>query len=125
MLVALSAIFMGIKKIRDENGTLSFKEGVVNGLGMTLVASVIYVIGWMIYMPAFAPDFADKYASSQIEMVQQSDMEEAEKEQKINEINKWIETYKKPPVMAAMTFVEIFPVGLIVTLISALLLKRT
>ncbi|MFK7953217.1 MAG: DUF4199 domain-containing protein [Ekhidna sp.] len=124
MLLALTAVFMGIKSIRDEQGTLSFKEGFFNGLGITLVASIIYVIGWMIYVPNFAPDFADKYGDSQIELVKELEISEEEKEKQIDEINSTIETYKKPHVMAAMTFAEIFPIGLIVTLISAMILKR-
>ncbi|SNT29607.1 Protein of unknown function [Ekhidna lutea] len=124
MVAALTAVFMGVKSIRDEKGSLSFKEGFLNGLGITLVASVIYVIGWMIYLPAFAPDFADKYGASQVEMVEQLDISEEEKQKQIEDINEWIETYQQPHVMAAVTFTEIFPVGLIVTLISALILKR-
>ncbi|MEQ8906486.1 DUF4199 domain-containing protein [Ekhidna sp.] len=124
MLAALSAVFMGVKSIRDEKGSLTFKEGFVNGLGITLVASIIYVVGWMIYFPSFAPDFVDKYQASQIELVEKSDVPTAEKEKQIEDIKDWIETYQQPHVMAAITFTEIFPVGLIVTLISALILKR-
>ncbi len=124
MIAALTAVFIGVKKIRDEKGDLSFKEGFINGLGISLVASIIYVIGWMIYMPNFAPDFADKYGASQVDLIEQSDISAEEKNEQISDVNEWIETYKQPHVMAAMTFVEIFPVGLIVTLISALILKR-
>jgi hypothetical protein len=124
MLLALSAIFMGVKSIRDEKGSLSFKEGFLNGMGITLVASFIYVISWMIYVPSFAPDFADKYGDSQIELVQEKEISAEEKEQEIEDIKSWIETYKQPHVMAAMTFAEIFPMGLVLTLISALILKR-
>lgn len=124
MIAALSAVFLGIKKIRDEKGTISFKEAFFNGLGITLVASVIYVIGWMIYMPNFAPDFVDKYRASQVELIEQSDIAEEEKVKEINEMDEWMESYKKPHVMVAMTFTEIFPIGVIITLISSLILKR-
>ena len=124
MIVALSAAFLGVKSIRDEKGSLSFKEGFLNGLGISLVASLIYVIGWMIYMPNFAPDFADKYGAAQIAQIEKMEIEESVKQEQIEEVKYWIETYKKPPVMAAITFSEIFPVGLLVTLISALILKR-
>ncbi len=124
MIAALSAVFLGVKSIRDEKGSLSFKEAFFNGLGITLVASIIYVIGWMIYLPSFAPDFADKYAASQVELIEQMDIEQEEKEKQITEINNWTETYKQPHVMAAVTFAEIFPVGLLVTLISSLILKQ-
>lgn len=124
MIAALSAVFLGVKSIRDEKGSLTFKEAFFNGLGITLVASLIYVVGWMIYVPSFAPDFADKYAATQVEKVEKMDIAETEKQKQIEDINGWIETYKQPHMMAAVTFAEIFPVGLIVTLISSLILKR-
>lgn len=124
MIAALSAVFLGVKSIRDEKGSLSFKEAFFNGLGITLVASIIYVVGWMIYVPSFAPDFADKYGSSQVELIEEMDINEEEKKKQIEDVQDWIESYKQPHVMAAVTFSEIFPVGLIVTLISSLILKR-
>ncbi len=125
MILALTAVFMGVKNQRDtKGGAFSFGEGFMTGLGIVLVASLIYVVGWMIYMPTFAPDFADKYANSQIEMIQNSDVAADEKQSQIEEIKTTMENYKKPHVMAAYTFIEIFPVGLLVTLISALILKR-
>ena len=51
-------------------------------------------------------------------------IDEEEKQKQIQDITYWVEKYKRPPVMAAITFSEIFPVGLLVTLISALILKR-
>ena len=125
MILSLTAVFMGVKNRRDERGEVfTFKEGFFTGLGIVLVASTIYVVGWMIYMPNFAPDFADKYGASQIEMIQQQDIPDTEKTTQIDSIKKSIANYKKPHVMAAMTFLEIFPVGLFVALISALILKR-
>lgn len=124
MIAALSAVFLGVKSIRDEKGSLSFKEAFFNGLGITLVASFIYVVGWMIYVPSFAPDFADKYEASQVRLIEEMDIKEEEKQQQIEEFTEWMDTYKQPHVMAAVTFAEIFPIGLIVTLISSLILKR-
>jgi len=126
MLLALTAVFMGVKNKRDgnESSVFSFKEGFLTGLGIVLVASLIYVVGWMIYMPTFAPDFVDKYQANQIELVQNSDISSGEKNEKIEEIKTQIENYKKPHMMASITFLEIFPVGLLVTLITALILRR-
>ncbi len=124
MLAALTAVFLGIKRIRDEQGSLSFKTAFLNGLGITTVASIIYVVGWMIYMPTFAPDFIDKYQASQVELIENSEASDVEKTKEIEEMTEWMESYRKPHIMAAMTFTEIFPIGLLVTLISSLILKR-
>lgn len=126
MLLALTAVFMGIKNKRDTGSekSFTFKEGFLTGLGIVIVASVIYVAGWMLYMPTFAPDFVDKYAASQIELIENSEVSDTEKLKQIEEMNAFIENYRKPYVMASFVFIEIFPVGVLVTLISALVLKR-
>lgn len=126
MLVAFTAVFMGIKNARDNSGEngFSFKRGFGLGLGIVLVASLIYVIGWMIYMPNFAPDFADKYEFAQIELVKESDADETEKLKKIEEIKESVANYKKPHIMMAMTFMEIFPIGLLVSIVCSLILRK-
>lgn len=125
MLLALTGVFMGIKNKRDSSESgFTFKEGFLTGFGIVLVASTIYVIGWMIYMPNFAPDFVDKYADYQVELIQNSDISDVEKQTQIDEMKTSIENYKKPHIMMATTFMEIFPVGVLVTLISALILRR-
>ena len=63
MILALSTVFFGVKAYRDKqrNGVISFKDAFLNGLIIVVIASVIYVVGWMIYYPNFMPDFADQY----------------------------------------------------------------
>lgn len=126
MLLAFSTVFIAIRnrKMSSENG-ISFKDGFLMGLGIVLVATVIYVIGWtFIYMPNFEPDFVDRFQAFQIEKVNQSNITEDQKAVQINDIKNFNENYRKPHIMAAFTFIEIFPVGLLVSLISALVLKR-
>lgn len=127
MLLAFTAIFIGLKNFRDKTlgGLMTFKQGFLNGLGIVLVASIIYVLGWMLYQPNFAPDFADKYNAAQVEKVKADDtMSDRQKEEKIAEMEAFLIEYKKPHVMAAFTFLEIFPIGLVVALISSLVLMK-
>ena len=127
MLLAFTAVFLGIKNFRDKSlgGIMTFKQAFLTGLGIVLTASVIYVMGWMIYQPYFAPDFVDKYHAAEIVKVQSNPgLSLAEKEVKIQEMKEFLEYYKKPYIMAAFTFLEIFPVGLLVTLIASFFLKK-
>ncbi len=128
MLLAFTAVFIGIKNFRDKSlgGLITFKQAFLNGLSIVFVASIIYVIGWMIYMPNFAPDFADKYAAGQVAKIQADpELTTEQKAEKSDEVILMMENYKKPHVMAAYTFIEIFPVGLVVTLVVSLLVKRS
>ncbi|MDW3191789.1 MAG: DUF4199 domain-containing protein [Cytophagales bacterium] len=125
MLLALSTVFFALRSFRDKNdGVLSFKEGFFNGMIIVLVASIIYVVGWMIYYPNFMPDFVDQYTQGQIAQLEAQGLSEEELKTKVDEMKAFQELYEQPLVMAGFTFMEIFPVGLIVTLISSLILKR-
>ncbi|MEP1094860.1 MAG: DUF4199 domain-containing protein [Cyclobacteriaceae bacterium] len=127
MLLAFSTIFMAIRgeRKRSEKDEITFKKGFFIGAGISLVAAIIYVVGWVwVYMPNFEPDFVDKYEASQIEIVNQAQSSSEIRMAQIQEIKDFNESYRKPHIMAAFTFLEIFPVGLLVTLISALILRR-
>ncbi len=126
MILALSTIFFGVKSYRDKdrNGYISFKDAFVNGLAITFVASVVYVIGWMIFYPNFIPDFADQYAAFEIEQFSELGLSPDEIDTKTKYLLEFNEMYKKPLVMAGFSFLEIFPVGIIIALISAFILKR-
>ncbi|MEP5611962.1 MAG: DUF4199 domain-containing protein [Cyclobacteriaceae bacterium] len=127
MLLAFSTIFLAIRgeRKKSEKDEITFKKGFFTGLGISLVAAIIYVVGWIwIYMPAFEPDFVDRYEASQIEIVNQTESSSEIKMEQIQEIKEFNTSYRKPHVMAAFTFLEIFPIGLLVTIISALILRR-
>ncbi len=126
MIVALSAVFLGIKNYRDTTlaGVISLKKAFFMGLYIVLVASGIYVVGWMIYYPNFMPDFMDQYSAYQMQEYAKEGMSAAEIAVKQQEMKEWMELYENPLVMAGFTFLEIFPVGLLISAISAVILKK-
>ena len=126
MLIAFSMIFVGIKNYRDKynGGVISFGKAFKIGLFMTLIASTIYVIVWLIEEHFFFPDFIEKYTAHEINKLQASGISAEKLASKTKELEDAKEMYKNPALKILMTYVEILPVGLIVTLISSLILKR-
>lgn len=126
MILALTAVFVGVKNHRDKAlaGVISFKKAFLMGLYIVLVASAIYVIGWMVYYPNFMADFTDQYTVYQMKQYEAEGLSPAEISLKKEEMDKWMELYKNPLIMAGFTFMEIFPVGLVVALISAAVLHK-
>ena len=127
IILALSMVFVGIKSYRDNDlgGTIGFGKALGVGVLIVLIASIIYVISWSVYYNYMMPDFQDKFLDYSITQINQSgDYTEAEKEIQINEMKSWMESYKNPFVMMAFTFLEFFPIGFIVALISAFILSR-
>lgn len=126
MILSLTAVFIGVKRYRDQElgGFISFKQAFVSGLYIVLVASVFYVISWLIYMPLFMPDFPEQYAACQVLKMEEAGLPQVEIEAKRAEMDDWVVMYDNIWVKIGMTFVEVFPIGLIVALISAFILKR-
>ena len=128
MLVALSMIFFGVRSYRDKQlgGVISFGKAFQVGLLITLVASVIYVAGWMIYYNTseIAQTFPEQYLNYMMENLRKEGKPEVEIQQQVAQMQQGMELYKNPLVMIGMSFVEIIPVGLLISLVSALILKR-
>lgn len=126
MLLAFSMVFVGIKTYRDKynGGVIKFGKAFKVGALIVLISSTFYVVTWLIENYFFLPDFATMYTNSMIAKIQASGESQAVIAEKVADLRKWGELYKNPFINAMMTYMEILPVGLIVTLISALILKR-
>ncbi len=126
MIVALSTIFIGMKSYRDKEagGLINFGQAFKVGLLITLVASVFYVAGWMLYLNTSDSNFMDSYYQHSVEKIKTSGDSETRIQERIASIEKSKELYKNPLVQIGMTFMEIFPVGLLITLVCAAILKK-
>lgn len=128
MIVALSTIFVGIRKYRDDElgGIITFGKAFQVGLLITLVASAIYVAAWMFYSAGGGADeMMTAYLDQMVEKMEASGATQAEIDAKVSEMEQFQEMYKNPIVKIGITFLEIFPVGLIISLIAAGLLRKT
>lgn len=128
MIVALSTIFVGIRKYRDDElgGMITFGKAFQVGLLITLVASAIYVAAWMFYSAGGgANEMMTAYLDQMVEKMEASGATQAEIDAKVSEMEQFQEMYKNPIVKIGITFLEIFPVGLIISLIAAGLLRKT
>lgn len=125
MALAFSLIFVGTKTVRDQNGgVISFGKAFRVGLLISLIASTIYVLVWMIDLHFFIPDFAEKYGASMLNRLKLEGASEAAIASKMTEVAQFKKMYASPVFVILMTYVEILPVGLLVSLISALFMKR-
>jgi hypothetical protein len=126
MLVAFSLVFVGIRNYRNKynDGAISFGKAFRIGLFMVLIASTVYVVSWLIDYTFFVPDFMDKYSAHMLDQLKASGASQAEIDKQVKEMAEFAAMYKNPFFNALMTYAEILPVGLIVTLLSALILKK-
>ena len=125
MIVALSMIFFAVKRYRDQElgGVIKFVPAFLMGLGITAVAGVIYVLVWEVYLAATNYTFMDAYASAMIE-AERAKGAAGDLAKVTEEMESAKALYANPLTRMAMTFVEIAPVGLLIALISAAILRN-
>jgi hypothetical protein len=126
MIVALSLIFLGVKRYRDRThgGVIKFGPAFLVGLMIALVAAVFYVGGWEGYMAATDYTFMDGYVAATIEAKKAAGLAGDALAKEVAALNAMAEGYKNPVYRMGITFLEIFPVGLVIALISAALLRN-
>ena len=118
-------VFFGIRSYRETNGgTITFGRAFAVGILITLISCVFYVASWEIIYSRFMPDFADKYAAAVVNKLRAKGASDAAIAAKVKEMEEFKTMYANPAYNAALTFAEPFPVGLIVTLVSAGILRR-
>jgi hypothetical protein len=127
MLLCFSLIFVGVKNYRDKynQGFVTFGKAFQIGLGITLIASTMYVIVWMIEYHYFIPDFIDRFSEAAIRKERAAGATKEELSKLIENMDTYREMYKNPFVIILWTYIEILPVGLVVSLLTALLLRRS
>lgn len=125
MIIALSLVFFGIKSYRDNNGgRISFLKGLQVGILISLISSVCYAACWEIYYPKIGDEFMQKYTAYYLDKMKTDGASEAEIEKARVDGEQFMELYKNFFVRFGMSLMEILPVGIVVTLISAALLRK-
>ena len=129
MLATLSLIFVAVKRYRDAEcgGVVRFGRALLLGLGVALVAGVVYVLGWELYLavsPGEPSDVLAGYLEGMLADMRAAGASAAEIAARQAEMAPYIEAYRNPFARMLMTFSEIFPVGLLVALVSALVLRN-
>lgn len=127
MLVAFSFVFIGVKNYRDKQngGIISFGQALRIGGLISLIASTIYVGVWLIEYYCLYPDFMEKYSAAMIKKLDTTTMTAAQIKTKTDEMLMMKEMYKNPIWVIVFTYIEVLlPIGLLVPIISALILKK-
>ena len=125
MVLAFLLVFFGIRSFREQQGgAISFGRAFAVGGLITLISCVCYVATWEVIYFKFMPGFGDKWAAHMIEQVRASGAGEAAVQAATRRAQDFKTMYDKPLVNAAMTFVEPLPVGLLMTLVSSVILRR-
>src|ERR1041385_6630854 len=126
IVLSFLLVYFGIRSYRDNtgNGQITFARAFAVGICITMISSLCYVVAWEIIYYNFMPDFMDKYGAIMVERAKAAGASAAAIQAQVEQAKRYKELYANPFTMAAMTFIEPFPVGLVITLISAAILRK-
>lgn len=126
MVIALSLVFVGTKSYRDKekNGVITFGQAFKVGILITLVATVLYALSWEVAYNTVSKGYSEKMSEYYSEEAKSGAKTEAEIKEAEVKAQEMITMYQNPVFRFAITMMEVSPVGLLVTLISAGLLRK-
>lgn len=127
-VIVLTALitFFGVRSYRENvgGGRMTFRRGFAVGILITLISSACYVGTWEIVYYKLMPDFAEKYAAHMAERAKASGASQQKIDEQLRQAKQFRQMYDKPAINVALTFMEVFPIGLGVTLLSAGILRK-
>jgi hypothetical protein len=126
MLVALSSILVAVKQHRDQarGGVIRFWPALGMGLAIAVVAGLAYVAVWEVYMALTHYSFMENYTASMLAAKRAAGVTGEAYAKAVAEMEAMNRQYANPLYRMPMTFIEIFPVGVLIALASAALLRN-
>ena len=125
ILLSALLIFFGVRSYRDNvgNGRISFGRAFAVGILIALISAACYVAAWEVVYYS-SPGIADHIFDKQVEDLKAAGASQEKIDQTAREVESFKKLYANPFVNIAFTFIEPLPVGLLMSLISAAVLRR-
>ena len=126
IVLSFLLVFFGVRSYRENagGGRLTFGRGFAVGILITLISSACYVGTWEIVYYKLMPGFAEKYAAHMVERAKASGASPQKVDETERKAKQFKQMYDNPAINVALTFTEVFPIGLAVTLLSAGILRK-
>ncbi len=119
-------IFFGIRAVRQNvgDGRLSFRQGFVAGVGITLISCTLYLATSQFLFYVLRPGIEETYAECMIERARRSDASDAEIVERTQQAHRMMDLLRNPWSNIALTLLEPLPMGLVLTIVSAAVLRK-
>lgn len=127
IILSLLIVFFGVRAYRDQvaGGRLSFGQGFQVGILITLISCLCYMLAWQVVSHTLMSDFMERFMEYTLNEMKNRGASAEAIAQKTAEMQHFKTVYKNPLMSMAMTFLEPFPIGLAVTLITAGILRKS
>lgn len=124
MVLSMSAVFFAIRHERAQRGALTFNQAFLTGLGVTLVAALLFGFAtWILYASAgdaLPLALIDFYTAQ----IHNSGADAATIAAKLAELEGMRSFFFNRPLQAALMFATVFLIGAALSLIAAWIYRR-
>jgi hypothetical protein len=126
IVAAFLVVFFGVRSYREQRagGGLTFGRAFSVGILIVLISCAFYVGTWELIYFKLSPNFMSDWAAHAVETARASGASQAKIDETARQMAEFKRIYDNPAYNAAVTFLEPFPIGLLVALISAGVLRR-
>jgi hypothetical protein len=125
IILGSSMIYFAIASYKKNNGgEVSFGKAFKIGLFLALIAGAVYALIWLILINTVMTNFCEEYHKFMLDSLQKQGAGAAEIAKVEKEMEMVNSIMKNPPLLfLEAMFVECVPVGLLISLISAAILR--
>lgn len=126
MVLAMGLVFVAVKQVRDRElgGVLTFGKALTIGTATNLIASTIFGLFNIVYLRFLSPDFLSIYSQHFRQSIVDSTLPQAEMETQLAKLDASKDLFLNPEFNAFIMFATVFLIGLAVTLIAAVVLRK-
>ena len=126
IVAAFLVVFFGVRSYREQQagGALTFGRAFSVGILIVLISCVFYVATWELIYFKLSPNFMANWTAHAVENARASGASQAKVDEIVRQMAQFKRIYDNPVYNAAVTFLEPFPVGLLVAVFSAAVLRR-
>lgn len=123
MFLVMIFIFLGIRYFRDHvnQGVIKFGQSFKIGLLIALFPALTFGILDQVYVHFINPDFHEEYYQVQMEKI---DREAPDYQAQVEKLQAEHEAFARPMISFLVMTATVFLIGVVVTIISGLVLKR-
>jgi protein-S-isoprenylcysteine O-methyltransferase Ste14 len=124
-ILAFILVYFGMASYKNNvmGGRISFGKALQVGSLISLVSIICYIIAWAIIYKTLVPDFMDKYIAYEIDSAKKTGISATELSKKIADLEQNKVNYRNPLYFILFTFIETLPVAIIVTFVSAFVVR--
>lgn len=114
MLLSFLFVIIGIKQQESfKDSENNFWESFKTGLYISAIISTIYVLVWLVIYYNFYPEFMENYCDIVLKNTKPEELAA-----KTLEMEQMKEAYKNPIFVVLYTYFEVFPLGILVSIIT-------